>query len=55
MAKRTNRVAWGLIGVLTAVLLGAPVVFGVVYRRQLLQGEEIGRIRSCLTKPRPDG
>jgi hypothetical protein len=44
MTKRTNRVAWGLVGVLTAVLLGAPVVFGVLYRKELLRGEEFGRI-----------
>jgi hypothetical protein len=42
--KRTNRAAWGLVLVLTAVLLGALVVLGVSYRNRLLQGEEIGRI-----------
>ena len=45
MAERqTNRVAWRLVRVLTAVLLGALVVLGVSYRGQLLDGGEIGRV-----------
>ena len=41
--RQTSRVAWRLVRVLTAVLLGALVVLGVSYGGPLLRGEEIGR------------
>lgn len=44
MRKHTNRVAWGLVKLLTAVLLGALLVLGVHGGGPLLRGEEVGRI-----------
>jgi hypothetical protein len=43
-AKRTNRVAWGLVAALTVALLTPLVVLGVTCGNRLAQGKEVGRL-----------